>query len=127
MAQPLVQGDKIQGQCPGHQIPSASGAPAPAGPLPFSAPLTDGPRVVGDDRRQGRRGPRRQRAQHARPTSASTADAVHVPTTQKGTVMSGSPTVTAGGKPIATSSSQVTMCMQVPGQPVATVTNVTVA
>jgi uncharacterized Zn-binding protein involved in type VI secretion len=42
-------------------------------------------------------------------------------------VLSGSPTVTAGGKPIATTSSQVAMCSQVPGQAVATVTDVTVA
>jgi uncharacterized Zn-binding protein involved in type VI secretion len=46
---------------------------------------------------------------------------------QQGTVLSGSPTVTAGGKPVATTSSQVAMCAQVPGQPVSTVTNVTVA
>jgi uncharacterized Zn-binding protein involved in type VI secretion len=50
-----------------------------------------------------------------------------VPTTQEGKVLSGSPTVTAGGKAIATSSSQVSMCAQVPGQPVATVSDVTVA
>jgi uncharacterized Zn-binding protein involved in type VI secretion len=50
-----------------------------------------------------------------------------VPNTQQGTVMSGSPTVMAGGKPIATTSSQVTMCAQVPGQPVSTVTDVMVA
>ena len=55
------------------------------------------------------------------------ADPFMVPTTQQGMVMSGSPTVTAGGKPIATSSSQVSMCAQVPGRPVATVTDVTVA
>jgi uncharacterized Zn-binding protein involved in type VI secretion len=46
---------------------------------------------------------------------------------QQGTVLSGSPTVTAGGKPVATTSSQVTMCMKVPGKPEATVTSVTVA
>ena len=36
-----VMGDKIQGQCLKHLIPSASGT-QPAGPLPFSAPLIDG-------------------------------------------------------------------------------------
>jgi uncharacterized Zn-binding protein involved in type VI secretion len=55
------------------------------------------------------------------------ADPFMVPNMQQGTVMSGSPTVMAGGKPIATTSSQVTMCAQVPGQPVSTVTDVTVA
>ena len=43
------------------------------------------------------------------------SDPFMVPTTQQGMVLSGSPTVTAGGKPIATSSSQVSMCAQVPG------------
>src|SRR4029079_4401338 len=44
MAQPLVMGDKIQGQCAIHQIPNpASGAPQPSpAPLPFSAPLLTG-------------------------------------------------------------------------------------
>ena len=40
MAQPLVMGDKIQGQCSIHQIPNPSGSPTPTpGPLPFSSPL----------------------------------------------------------------------------------------
>jgi hypothetical protein len=83
MAQPLVMGDKIQGQCTIHQVPNpASGAPQPSpAPLPFSAPLLQGLE----------------------------------------------PTVTAGGKPIATTSSQEAMCAQVPGQPLSTVTDVTVA
>jgi uncharacterized Zn-binding protein involved in type VI secretion len=49
-----------------------------------------------------------------------------VPTTQQGMVLSGSPTVSAGGKPIASTDSQVAMCAQVPGQPLSTVTDVTV-
>jgi len=55
------------------------------------------------------------------------ADPSMVPSMQQGKVISGSPTVMAGGKPIATTNSQVTMCMQVPGQPVSTITDVTVA
>ena len=35
--------------------------------------------------------------------------------------------VAAGGKAVATSSSQVSMCASVPGSPVATVSDVTVA
>src|SRR5215203_1990635 len=35
-APPIVSGDKIEGICPNHMIPSASGT-QPAGPLPFSA------------------------------------------------------------------------------------------
>jgi hypothetical protein len=44
MAQPLVMGDKIQGQCAIHMIPNpATGAPQPSpAPLPFSAPLLSG-------------------------------------------------------------------------------------
>jgi uncharacterized Zn-binding protein involved in type VI secretion len=49
-----------------------------------------------------------------------------VPTMQEGKVLTGSPTVTAGGKAIATTDSQVTMCASVPGQPLSTVTDVTV-
>jgi uncharacterized Zn-binding protein involved in type VI secretion len=124
MAQPLVQGDKITGQCPGHMIPSASGT-APAGPLPFSAPLTDGCEAtvtIG-----GKAVAVMGASGLNTPPHPGLADAFTAPNTQKGLVMSGSPTVTAGGKAIATTSSQVTMCAAVPGTPVATVTTVTVA
>jgi hypothetical protein len=49
-----------------------------------------------------------------------------VPNLQQGLVMTGSATVTAGGKQLATSMSQVVMCAQVPGTPVPTVADVTV-
>jgi uncharacterized Zn-binding protein involved in type VI secretion len=124
MAQPLVQGDKIQGQCPGHMIPSASGT-APAGPLPFAAPLTDG--LESSVTIGGKAVAVLGASGLNTPPHVGLADAFTAPNTQKGLVLSGSPTVTAGGKPIATSSSQCSMCMQVPGTPVATVTNVTVA
>ena len=44
MAQPLVQFDTIEGNCPGHQIPNpSSGAPQPTpGPLPFKAVIDAG-------------------------------------------------------------------------------------
>ena len=128
MAQPLVMGDKIQGQCAMHQIPNpASGAPQPGPPMPFSAPLlmgleptiTIGGKAVAVMGSQGMNTPPH--------VGLHPADPCMVPNMQMGNVMSGSPTVTAGGKPICTTSSQVTMCMQVPGQPVSTVTNVTVA
>jgi uncharacterized Zn-binding protein involved in type VI secretion len=128
MAQPLVMGDKIQGQCTIHQIPNpASGAPQPGPPMPFSAPLlmgleptvTIGGKAVAVMGSQGINTPPH--------VGLHPADPSMVPNTQQGTVMSGSPTVMAGGKPIATTSSQVTMCMQLPGQPISTVTNVTVA
>ncbi len=128
MAQPLVMGDKIQGQCAIHQIPNpASGAPQLGPPMPFSAPLlmgleptvTIGGKAVAVMGSQGMNTPPH--------VGLHPADPFMVPNTQMGNVMSGSPTVTAGGKPVATTSSQVTMCAQAPGQPVSTVTDVTVA
>lgn len=128
MAQPLVMGDKIQGQCATHQIPNpASGAPQPGPPMPFSAPLlmgleptvTIGGKAVAVMGSQGMNTPPH--------VGLHPADPCMVPNMQMGNVMSGSPTVMAGGKPIATTSSQVTMCMSVPGQPISTITDVTVA
>jgi uncharacterized Zn-binding protein involved in type VI secretion len=125
MAQPLVMGDKIQGNCAAHQIPSASGT-APAGLLPFSAPLLSGLEatvtiggkavaVVGS-------------SGYNTPPHVGIVDPPYAsPTMQEGKVLSGSQTVTAGGKAVATSSSKVSMCAQAPGQPVATVGDVTVA
>jgi uncharacterized Zn-binding protein involved in type VI secretion len=129
MAQPLVMGDKIQGQCAIHQVPNpASGAPQPSpAPMPFSAPLlsglestvTIGGKPVAVMGSSGYNVPPH--------VGLHPADPYMVPTMQEGKVLTGSPTVTAGGKPMATSSSQVSMCGQVPGQPVATVGDVTVA
>ena len=129
MAQPLVMGDKIQGQCAIHQVPNpASGAPQPSpAPMPFSAPLlsglestvTIGGKPVAVMGSSGYNMPPH--------VGLHPADPYMVPTMQEGKVLTGSPTVTAGGKAVATSSSQVSMCAQVPGQPVATVGDVTVA
>lgn len=129
MAKPLVMGDKIQGQCSIHQVPNpASGAPQPSpAPMPFSAPLlsgleatvTIGGKAVAVLGSSGYNTPPH--------VGLHPADPCMVPTMQKGMVLSGSPTVTAGGKPLATSDSQVAMCNQVPGQPLATVGDVTAA
>jgi uncharacterized Zn-binding protein involved in type VI secretion len=129
MGQPLVMGDKIQGQCAIHQVPNpATGAPQPSpAPMPFSAPLlsglestvTIGGKPVAVMGSSGYNLPPH--------VGLHPADPYMVPTMQEGKVLTGSPTVTAGGKAIATSDSQVSMCAQVPGQPVATVGDVTVA
>jgi uncharacterized Zn-binding protein involved in type VI secretion len=129
MAQPLVMGDKIQGQCSIHQVPNpSSGAPQPSpAPMPFSAPLlqgleqtvTIGGKAVAVMGSSGFNTPPH--------VGLHPSDPNLVPTTQEGKVVSGSATVTAGGKAVATSDSQVSMCAQVPGQPVATVGDVTVA
>jgi uncharacterized Zn-binding protein involved in type VI secretion len=128
MAQPLVMGDKIQGQCAIHQVPSPAGPPMPSpAPIPFSAPLlsglestvTIGGKAVAVMGSSGYNVPPH--------VGLHPADPYMVPTLQEGKVLTGSPTVTAGGKAMATSSSQVSMCAQVPGQAVATVGDVTVA
>jgi uncharacterized Zn-binding protein involved in type VI secretion len=128
MAQPLVMGDKVTGQCAIHQIPNpASGAPQPAPPMPFSAPLTLGLEptvtiagkavaVVGSS---GLNTPPH--------VGLHASDPYLLPNTQEGKVASGSPTVTAGGKPIATSTGPVLRCAGAPGKAVPTVTTVTVA
>jgi uncharacterized Zn-binding protein involved in type VI secretion len=127
MAQPLVMGDKIQGQCAVHQVPSPSGAPMPSpAPLPFSAPLLTGlePTVTIGNKAVAVVG---SSGYNTPPhVGLHASDPSVVPTLQQGTVMSGAPTVTVGGKPIATTQSQVSMCMQVPGMAVSTVTDVTV-
>jgi uncharacterized Zn-binding protein involved in type VI secretion len=128
MGQPLVMGDKIQGQCSIHQVPNpASGAPQPSpAPMPFSAPLLDG--LVSTVTIGGKAAAVMGSAGYNTPPHVGLhpSDPFMVPTQQKGQVMSGSGTVMIGGKPAATSDSQVAMCAQVPGQPVATVTNVTI-
>jgi uncharacterized Zn-binding protein involved in type VI secretion len=128
MAQPMVMGDKVQGQCAVHQVPNpASGAPQPSpAPLPFSAPLltgleptvTIGGKAVAVVGSSGINTPPH--------VGLHVSDLFVVPNLQQGMVMSGSATVMAGGKPIATSMSQVTMCAQVPGMAVGTVTDVTI-
>jgi uncharacterized Zn-binding protein involved in type VI secretion len=128
MAQPLVMGDKIQGQCAIHQVPSPAGPPMPSpAPLPFSAPLLTGlePTVTIGGKPVAVMG---ASGYNLPPhVGLHPADPFMVPTLQQGMVLTGSPTVTAGGKPVATTDSQVAMCAQVPGQPVSTVTDVTVA
>jgi uncharacterized Zn-binding protein involved in type VI secretion len=128
MGQPLVMGDKIQGQCSIHQVPNpASGAPQPSpAPMPFSAPLLDG--LVSTVTIGGKAAAVMGSSGYNTPPHVGLhpSDPFMVPTQQKGQVMSGSTTVTIGGKAAATSDSQVAMCSQVPGQPVATVSDVTV-
>jgi uncharacterized Zn-binding protein involved in type VI secretion len=121
-------GDKIQGQCAVHQIPNpATGAPQPSpAPLPFSAPLlmgleqtvTIGGKAVAVMGSSGYNTPPH--------VGLHPSDPYMVPTQQEGKVLSGSPTVTAGGKAIATTDSQVSMCAAVPGTALSTVTDVTV-
>ena len=119
----IVMGDKVTGMCPIHQIPAAAGAPAPAPPMPFSAPITVGtvasvliggkPAVVVGC--QGFNTP-----PHA---GLHASDPYMAPPMQIGRITAGSATVLIGGQPAASASSACTCCAT-PGTLVPTVTTV---
>lgn len=114
MAQPAVQGDIVQGLClPGtHLIIGPLGVPTPSpAPLPFIGPLQSGLEatvtimgkpvaVVGSS---GNNTPPHIGLHATDPAQLN-------PMLQVGQVMSGSPTVTFGGKPAATTQSQCKIC-----------------
>jgi len=104
----LVLGDKITGTCNNHLIPSASGT-QPAGPLPFSAPLTvslvntviiggKAAAVVGTN------------GVNTPPHPGIVDGAFAAPLAQVGRVISGSSSVLIGGKPAANLQSKCTIC-----------------
>jgi uncharacterized Zn-binding protein involved in type VI secretion len=111
-----VLGDQINATCAVHLIPNpATGAPQPAPPLPFSAPLTMGTvetvliggqpaAVVGSS---GLNTPPH--------VGLYPADPYMVPATQIGQVVMGSVTVLIGGQGAATQTSQCTVCGGLPG------------
>ena len=121
-----VMNDRVMGSCAIHQIPNpTSGAPQPGPPMPFSAPLLQGleqtvmiagkpAAVVGSS---GYNTPPH--------VGLHATDPFMVPTMQVGRVVSGSTTVLAGGKPLATAQSNATCCAT-PGQIAATATTVIV-
>lgn len=106
--QVLVAGDQIQGTCPGHQVPSASGT-APAGPLPFVAPLTQN--LVASVLVRGKPAAVLGSSGLNTPSHPGIVDPPFAsPTQQIGRVVSGSATVLIGGKPAATVNSRCAMC-----------------
>jgi uncharacterized Zn-binding protein involved in type VI secretion len=118
----IVMGDRITGTCPSHMIPSASGAPAPAGPLPFNAPITMSTvatvmiggkpaAVVGS---QGLNTP---------PHPGIVDPPFAAPPMQMGRIVAGSPSVLIGGQPAASATSTCTCCVA-PGTLVPSVTTV---
>ena len=124
MGQPIVSGDQVQATCAIHMIPNpATGAPQPAGPLPFSAPLTTGLAV--------------QTTIGGKPAAVvgsggvntpphvglHPADPFMAPPTQQASIISGSLTVLIEGKPAATQSAACTCCAT-PGSLIPTVTTV---
>jgi uncharacterized Zn-binding protein involved in type VI secretion len=111
-----VMGDRISAVCAVHLIPSPVGAPVPAPPLPFSAPLLQGlatkvliagkPAAV-----QGSSGVNTPPHVGLHPS-----DPFLVPLQQQGTVVMGSTTVLIEGKPAARTGSPCTVCAGLPGQ-----------
>ncbi len=128
MAAPAaVMSDQITGVCAIHQIPNpaALGAPTPGPPMPFSAPLLQGlePTVQIGGKPVAVLG---ASGYNTPPhVGLHATDPFMVPTAQMGHVLSGSPTVMAGGKPIASAQSSVTCCVT-PGTLVATAATVLV-
>ena len=117
----IVKGDKVNGICPNHLIPSASGT-APAGPQNFSAPLSQG--LVEKVLIGGKAAAVAGASGYNTPPHAGIVDAPYAtPNMQVGRIVTGSPTVFIGGKPAATATSSATCCV-VPGKVVPTVTNV---
>jgi uncharacterized Zn-binding protein involved in type VI secretion len=111
-----VKGDQITATCEIHLIPNpGTGAPQPAPPLPFSAPvvqqtvdsvlITGKPAVV-----EGSWG--LNTPPHA---GLHPADPYMPPTQQVGRVVHGSGTVLIGGSHAATQASSVTVCGSEPG------------
>ena len=120
-----VMGDKITGICAIHQIPTPAGAPTLGPPMPFSAPVIQGVEakvmiankpvvVVGAS---GYNTPPH--------VGLHASDPFMAPPMQVGRVVSGSTSVLAGGKPVATAQSTVTCCVT-PGTLVATASTVLV-
>jgi uncharacterized Zn-binding protein involved in type VI secretion len=109
MGQPaLVTGDKINGTCPSHLVPSASGT-QPAGPLPFSAPVTQG--TIATVLIGGKPAAVVGSSGYNTPPHVGIVDGAFAsPTGQVGRITQGSATVLIGGKPAATAASMATLC-----------------
>jgi uncharacterized Zn-binding protein involved in type VI secretion len=112
-----VLGDKVTASCAVHQVPSpSSGAPQPAPPMPFSAPLTQnlattvqlGGKPVAVAGSSGQNTPPH--------VGLHPADPFMAPTAQMATVTIGSSSVLFEGKPAAKTGSPCTVCGGAPGQ-----------
>jgi uncharacterized Zn-binding protein involved in type VI secretion len=120
-----VAGDRVTATCTVHQIPNpASGAPQPAPPMPFSAPLVRS--LAGSVRIGGKQAVVAGSSGQATPPHVGlhASDPFLTPTTQIATVTGGSATVLFEGKPAAKTGSPCTVCAGAPGQLVGTATTV---
>jgi uncharacterized Zn-binding protein involved in type VI secretion len=110
----VVQGDAITGQCAGHLIPGPLGAPVPAPPLPFNAPLLQG--LAGTVLIAGKPAALAGAGGFNQPPHAGLhpSDPFLVPISQQGAVQGGSATVLIEGKPAVRTGDPCTCC-QIPG------------
>lgn len=105
----IVLGDRVTGICPNHLIPSASGT-QPAGPVPFSAPLTQNlsTKVLIGGKAAAVLG---SSGVNTPPHPGIVDTPYATPTSQVGRVASGSKSVLVEGKPAATLQSTATCCV----------------
>ena len=111
-----VLGDQITATCSTHLIPGAMGAPQPAPPLPFSAPLTMA--LATRTLITGKPAAVAGAFGYNTPPHVGLhpADPFMVPLQQQGRVVVGSATVLIEGKPAARTGSTCTVCFALPGQ-----------
>lgn len=127
MGQPaVVLGDTIRGTCAIHQVPSPSGAPMPAGPLPFSAPLTQGLATTVTIQGQLAAVAGASGLNQPPHVGLHASDPFLAPPAQVGQVVTGSATVRFDGRPAAYTGCPVTICGQAPGTLTGTATTVSV-
>ncbi len=122
-AQAIVMNDQITGICPNHLMIGPLGVPIPAGPLPFSAPLTMG--LVQTVLIGGKPAAVQTSSGYNTPPHVNlhASDPFLLPTLEIGQVIVGSATVLIGGMPAATAASSATCCV-VPGSLVPSVVTV---
>jgi len=111
----VVAGDPIQGTCAIHQVPSPSGAPVPAGPLPFSAPVTQGLAVTVTIEGKPAAVAGASGLNTPPHVGLHATDPFVAPVTQAGQIVSGSASVFFDGLPAAYTGCGVTICAQAPG------------
>jgi uncharacterized Zn-binding protein involved in type VI secretion len=112
-----VMGDKVTATCSGHQIPNpATGAPQPAPPMPFSAPLIQGLATtvtIGGKFAAVAGSSGLNLPPHV---GLHPSDPFMSPSNQQAQVAVGSATVMFDGKPAAKTGSSCTVCLGAPGQ-----------
>lgn len=107
-----VAGDRITGICTGHLVPGPTGAPTPAPPLPFGAPV--GQAIAASVLIQGRpavvvgSAGVNSLSPH---TGLHPGDPFMTPALQRGTVVAGSSTVLIEGRGAASTGARCQLCL----------------